>query len=206
MRKGGAGLDLPIAIGVLVASGELEPSQVDGMAFVGELGLDGSLRGVPGTVVLAEALEAFRLVVPAESADEAVLAGPTGCAHRAEPPALVDRLPGADRGRRRARRSAQAVTAPAVPMSRADRRSAPGPLRYSALGTGRVGTDRVGTVRISDLAEVRGQRLARRALEVAATGGHHLLVGRSTGLGQDHAGPVPARASSRTSTGPPRWR
>ena len=56
MRKNGAGLDLPIAIGVLVASGELEPEAVASTAFVGELGLDGSLRGVPGTVVLAESL------------------------------------------------------------------------------------------------------------------------------------------------------
>src|SRR5277367_6327256 len=44
MRKNGAGLDLPIAIGVLVASGELEPDVVASTAFVGELGLDGSLR------------------------------------------------------------------------------------------------------------------------------------------------------------------
>ena len=48
MRKGGAGLDLPIAVGVLVASGVLDAAAVAGLAFVGELGLDGSLRGVPG--------------------------------------------------------------------------------------------------------------------------------------------------------------
>src|SRR5580658_3727572 len=47
IRKGGAGLDLPIAIGVLVASGALPPSAVERLAFCGELGLDGSLRGVP---------------------------------------------------------------------------------------------------------------------------------------------------------------
>ena len=64
MRKGGAGLDLPIAVGVLVASGALDPRAVDGTAFVGELGLDGSLRGVPGTVVLAERWSDHRLVVP----------------------------------------------------------------------------------------------------------------------------------------------
>src|ERR1700728_2799405 len=40
MREGGAGLELPIAIGVLVAAGELDPAAVDGTAFVGELGLD----------------------------------------------------------------------------------------------------------------------------------------------------------------------
>jgi len=48
--KGGAGLDLPIALGVLVASGVVAPEAVAGYAFVGELGLDGSLRGVPGAL------------------------------------------------------------------------------------------------------------------------------------------------------------
>src|SRR4029077_12603542 len=75
MRKGGSGLDLPIAVGVLVASGELAPSAVDGMAFVGELGLDGSLRGVPGVMVLADAVAHHRLVVPSDSALEARLGG-----------------------------------------------------------------------------------------------------------------------------------
>src|SRR5580692_7528617 len=48
VRKGGAGLDLPIAVGVLVATGELPAAATDGIAFCGELGLNGSLRHVPG--------------------------------------------------------------------------------------------------------------------------------------------------------------
>ena len=100
LRKGGAGLDLPIAIGVLVASGGLDPGQVDGMAFLGELGLDGSLRGVPGTVVLAEALDRFRLVVPSDSADEAVLAGQTAVRTAPNLRGLVDRLAGRPVARR----------------------------------------------------------------------------------------------------------
>lgn len=77
MRKAGAGLDLPIAIGVLVASGVVDPAAVAGLAFVGELGLDGSVRGVPGTLVLADALADLRLVVAGEGLDEARLAGGT---------------------------------------------------------------------------------------------------------------------------------
>jgi len=75
MRKAGAGLDLPIAIGVLVASGVLDPAAVAGLAFVGELGLDGSVRSVPGTLVLADALSDRRLVVAEAGVDEALLAG-----------------------------------------------------------------------------------------------------------------------------------
>ena len=74
MRKAGAGLDLAIAVGVLVASGVLAADAVAGTAFVGELGLDGSLRGVPGAMVLADALADRRLVV----ADAEPRRGPVG--------------------------------------------------------------------------------------------------------------------------------
>ena len=86
VRKGGAGLDLPIAIGVLVASGTMTQESVAGHAFVGELGLDGSLRGVPGVLVLADALADLALVVAEVDGPEASLAGGT-CRSA---PSLVD--------------------------------------------------------------------------------------------------------------------
>jgi magnesium chelatase family protein len=64
--KVGAGLDLPIAIGVLMASGQL-PAVSDLGAF-GELGLDGSVRAVPGALPLADAIPAERVLVPATDA------------------------------------------------------------------------------------------------------------------------------------------
>jgi magnesium chelatase family protein len=73
IRKGGAGLDLPIAIGVLVANGELSTSCLDGRAFCGELGLNGSLRHVPGMVALADAMAPLRMVVPLCDVREATL-------------------------------------------------------------------------------------------------------------------------------------
>ena len=82
VRKGGAGLDLPIAIGLLVAAGDLDAGAVQDMAFVGELGLDGSLRGVPGMVVLAEALNDHQMVVAAECAGEARMVAGERCAVR----------------------------------------------------------------------------------------------------------------------------
>jgi len=74
VRKGGAGLDLPIAIGLLVAAGELSPSCTEGFAFCGELGLNGSLRHVPGMIALADATAApLGLVVPLCDVREAAL-------------------------------------------------------------------------------------------------------------------------------------
>src|SRR3546814_4028365 len=75
VRKVGSGLDLAIAIALLVASGQVDQHAADGRAFLGELGLDGRLRPVPGTICLTEALGDGALVLPHESADEARLVG-----------------------------------------------------------------------------------------------------------------------------------
>lgn len=153
MRKAGAGLDLPIAIGVLVASGVVDPSCVAGVAFVGELGLDGSVRSVPGTMVLADALVDRPLVVADAGLREARLAGGE-CRSAPTLAELVARCA----GRRPWVDPPASVTEPA--------------------GTA-AGPDPVG-----DLSEVIGQPVARRALEVAATGRHHLLMVGPPGAGK----------------------
>lgn len=77
VRKGGSGLDLPIAVAVLIADGQLPASATDGLAFIGELGLDGSLRPVPGVLPLVHALGDRAPVLPPASAAEArLLEGP----------------------------------------------------------------------------------------------------------------------------------
>jgi magnesium chelatase family protein len=73
-RKTGSGLDLAIAIGVLVASEQIPHEAVDGLAFLGELGLDGSLRRVAGMVPMVGVLGELDVVVPVGSATEARVA------------------------------------------------------------------------------------------------------------------------------------
>ena len=72
-RKSGSGLDLAIAVGVLAAAGHLPREEVERLAFVGEVGLDGSLRPVPGIAPMIGALGDGDVVVPAGSAAEAAI-------------------------------------------------------------------------------------------------------------------------------------
>lgn len=96
LPKTGSGLDLAIAVGVLVASEQLPPEALAGRAFVGELGLDGSVRPVHGTVPLVDALRAHEVVVPAAARHEAAWA--SGCHLR--PIVSLVGLAGALRGER----------------------------------------------------------------------------------------------------------
>ena len=70
-RKAGSGLDLAIAVGVLAASGVISPEVIEGLAFIGELGLDGSLRPVNGIAPMVGAIGERDVVVPIASATEA---------------------------------------------------------------------------------------------------------------------------------------
>jgi magnesium chelatase family protein len=73
VRKSGAGLDLPIAIALLAADGQLPAAGISGLGFIGELGLDGSIRRMPGVLPLVDAMQAGCVVVPAGCAQEAAL-------------------------------------------------------------------------------------------------------------------------------------
>jgi magnesium chelatase family protein len=75
VRKGGPGLDLPIAIGLLAAAGDLPPESVQGCSFLGELGLDGSVRAVPGVVPMVGAMTTPAVVVPSACVREAAVLG-----------------------------------------------------------------------------------------------------------------------------------
>ena len=153
--KVGSGFDLAIAIGVLVASDVLKASQIDGHGFIGELGLDGSLRPVPAVLSLVDALQCTTVVLCPSSVAQARLSNRRRVRSAANLAELVHALRGTG------------------PWSEA---ASPDP--------GSSSPDVDSSVGIPDMADLHGQPLARLAAEVAATGGHHLLLVGPPGAGK----------------------
>ncbi len=156
LPKDGGRFDLPIALGILAASGQIDRDALAGCEFLGELGLTGELRPVDGVLpaVLAAARAGRRLVVPAGSGAEAALA-----------------------------RDAEAYVARTLLEACASLGGRPLPRASASAG---AGTGTVATLPVAqpDMADVRGQAQARRALEIAAAGGHHLLMSGPPGCGK----------------------
>ncbi len=151
LRKSGAGLDLPIAVAVLAASGAVEAASLDGLSLIGELALDGRLRPIRGALAMAMALRdagCRELVVPTENESEAALAPGLRVFGAADLGAVVRHLHGAP---------PLPAAAPRLPDA---------------------------TEPVHDLAEVRGQERAKRALEITAAGGHGLLLCGAPGAGK----------------------
>ena len=149
VRKIGAGLDLAIAVGLLVATEQVPAHTSDGIAFIAELGLDGTLRPVPGIVPLVDAVTTPGVAVPPASAAEAVLVG-----------------------RHHVLTAANLAELAAILRDEASWRPPPDPQPDPP------------TAAEPDLRDVRGQPAARFALEVAAAGGHHLLLVGPPGAGK----------------------
>jgi magnesium chelatase family protein len=93
-RKVGSGLDLAVAVGVLVASGQIPVESIEGLAFAGELGLNGSVRRVPGVAPMVGVRPDLEWVVPAECVAEALVAGCRGVRAVSTLTELVEALSG----------------------------------------------------------------------------------------------------------------
>jgi len=151
LPKTGARLDLPIAMGVLAASGEISTEQMRPFELIGELALDGAIREVRGVLPAAlKARDAGRiLILPEKNATEA--SHVSGL--QFHPASTLQQV------------ASFFIDDTPLPPVESD-------------------VEMVEILQVPDLSQVRGQHIARRALEVAAAGSHNLLMSGPPGTGK----------------------
>lgn len=154
IKKNGSGLDLPIAIGILAATGQCSVEKLNDYVFVGELSLEGYLRPIPGILAMAVSLAPlsdYTFIVPPDNLPEAY---------------LIEEI-----------QSYTALNLTELERALQKNSSFEKPLLSFSQ-------PKESKAEIPDFTIIRGQQQAKRALEIAAAGGHNLVLVGSPGSGK----------------------
>lgn len=178
VRKEGSAFDLPIAVGILAASGQLELSNSDRYLIAGELALDGSLRAINGAlplIIYARDAGLDGIILPAASAYEGVEIENINIYAATTLQEVIDILqsPG---------RNSRYLVQHRIEELSGNREEADSHSNGS-LSAMRI-TESINRTEEYDFKDIKGQQLAKKGLEVAAAGGHNIIMTGSPGSGK----------------------